>query len=61
MESIVVGDESVLEKLLGRQILGLAFVPEADAAMIQFDAETAVFFRIVNGSLQIEVEAPSIQ
>jgi hypothetical protein len=59
----VVGDdeECLLAKLIGRQVLGLAYVPATDAAMLQFDAETCCYFRIVDNRLQIEIEAPPIQ
>jgi hypothetical protein len=56
----VVGDdeERLLEKLIGRHVLGIAFVPQSDSAMLSFDADTCVYFRIINNRLQIEVEAP---
>lgn len=53
-----IGDEWLLGKLLGRQVVALAFVPDTDAAMVQFDSETAVYFRVVDNRLQIEVEGP---
>lgn len=53
-----VGDEWLLEKLLGRQVVALAFVPGTDAALVQFDEDTAVYFRVVDNKLQIEVEGP---
>jgi len=60
---IVAGDddEKLLGKLLGRQVLGLAYVSHEDCAMLSFDAETYVYFRIVNNRLQIDVEAPAWQ
>ena len=62
MQAIVIGaDEDLLAKLIGRQVLALAYIPSTDAAMLQFDAETAVYFRIVDNKLQIEIEAPPIQ
>ncbi len=61
--TVVVGDdeEGLLEKLIGRQVIGLAYVPQTDALMISFDAQTAVYARIVDDRLQIEVEGPPIQ
>ena len=59
---VVVGDdeEGLLAKLIGRQVIGLAFVPQTDALMISFDAETAIYARVVDHKLQIEVEGPAI-
>jgi hypothetical protein len=54
-------EDGLLCKLIGRQVLGLAYVPSTDAAMLQFDAETCVYFRIVNDRLCIEIEAPPFQ
>lgn len=60
---IVVGeeDEELLTKLIGRQVLALAYVPATDVAMVQFDAETCCYFRVVDDKLQIEIEAPPMQ
>lgn len=63
LEPVVVGsaEDRLLEKLIGRQVVGLAFVPETCAAMICLDADTTVYFRVVNYKLQMEVEGPAWQ
>lgn len=53
--------ERLLERLLDRHVLAIAYVPETDAAMIQLDSDVAVYFRVTNGALTIEVEAPTMQ
>ena len=59
---LIVGEnEKLLERLLGKAVVALAFVPEANAAILQFDAETAVYFRVKDGYLSMEVEAPCLQ
>ena len=62
-QPVVIGEDgsSLLERLLGKEIIALAYVPEANAAILQFDADTAVYFRVQDGRLTVEVEAPCLQ
>jgi hypothetical protein len=58
----VIGEttEHMLERLIGRQVVGLAYVPETGAAMLSFDADTHLYFRVIDNALEIEIEAPEI-